>query len=148
MVDQDILQRFGEVWPRHVSALMQFLLECRRHFDGDLDMFLLMVIIGDRTFSTRHVRPDLDYLQWNTMGVADVPPEDINIQSIAEFSAIPRETVRRKLKELAARGWVRRDERGYFAATSKAKQDLEPLTLTSLKYLSVMKAVLNESLKA
>ncbi len=66
----------------------------------------------------------------------------INLQSVADFSGIPRETVRRKLQDLMALGWVERDERGNFIATSKVAADLAPLTEISVSYLAKMKAIL------
>lgn len=144
MIDNEILENFGRVWPRHVARLTQFLIECRQHFDGDLDLFLILCVIGDRTFAERHVPPDMNFASWNSTKVKDVRSEDINVQSIANFSGLPRETVRRKLSALLEKGWVVRDEKGYIRATEKAKRDLEPLTRTSLVYLSAMRAILTK----
>ena len=77
------------------------------------------------------------------LGRINVPKEPINLQSIADFSGIPRETVRRKLQDLMALGWVERDERGNFAVTPKAAADLAPLTEIAIKYLARMKAFLS-----
>lgn len=143
MINEDIRKSFGFIWPRHVSSLTQFLIESRRHFDGDLDLFLVLSVIGDRTFSARRVSADLDYDTWNAAR-QNFPPEDINAQSVSDFSGIPRETVRRKLNVLVDKGWVTRDDRGFIVATERAKQDLAPLTMSSLVYLSRMKKVFNE----
>ena len=145
MVDERILRDFGVIWPRHVSSLTQFLIDSRRHFDGDLDLFLVLCIIGDRTFSARHVPPGIDFESWTSAQVLGVRSEEINVQSISDFSSIPRETVRRKLNTLLEKGWVTRDERGYITATIKAKTDLAPLTHSSLVYLTKMKAVLSDT---
>jgi hypothetical protein len=142
VIDEKILKDFGVIWPRHVASLTQFLIECRLHFDGDLDLFLVLCIIGDRTFSARHAPSGMDFENWNKTRVETVRSEDINVQSISDFSSIPRETVRRKLNVLVEKGWVIRDERGFITATTKAKTDLAPLTQTSLVYLTKMKAVL------
>ena len=123
-------------------SLTEFLIAARNHFDGDIELFLVMCVIGERTFSHRHLRPDLSYDKWRSQKVSDIPPEDINIQSVADFSGIPRETVRRKVRILMEKGWVERDERGLIRSTSKAKVELEPLTVASLHYLSEMKATL------
>lgn len=141
-MDDDLLAEFGRIWPRHVSSLMKFLIECRRHFDGDMDLFLVLCVIGDRTFSERDVPEGMDYTAWNAATSDDLRSGEINVQSIANYSGIPRETVRRKLGVLIDKGWVVRDERGYITATDKAKRDLEPLTLYSLTYLSRMKSLL------
>lgn len=144
MIDEQLTQNFGRIWPQHVAALTQFLLDCRRNFDGDIDLFLVLCIIGDRTFSARHAPTDMNFEEWNVTPVKDIRPEEVNVQSLSDFSSIPRETVRRKLNILVEKGWVARDERGYMTATEKAKQDLAPLTMASLVYLTRMKRTLGE----
>ena len=141
MIDDELLRDFGRIWPVHVSALTEFLTACRQSFDGDIDLFLVLCIIGDRTFSQRHAPAGLSYDAWNSLKVGEVKSEDINIQSIAESSGIPRETVRRKVNALLEKGWITRDAAGAIMATEKAKRDLEPLTVSSLAYLSRMKAL-------
>ena len=42
MIDEEILRDFEMIWPRHVSSLTQFLIDCRKHFDGDTDLFLVL----------------------------------------------------------------------------------------------------------
>jgi DeoR/GlpR family transcriptional regulator of sugar metabolism len=61
---------------------------------------------------------------------------------MAHYSGFPRETVRRKINILVQKGWVTRDEGGAITATQRAKEELAPLTLTSLVYLTRMKATL------
>lgn len=134
----EVQTNFGVVWPAYVGSLTQFLIDCRRTFDGDLDLFLVLAIIGDRSFSSRHAPGDVAFAEWQESRVALAPNEDINVQCIADYSGIPRETVRRKLKDLMERGWVDRDENGFCFATLKSKDDLEPLTLTSLRYIERM----------
>ena len=46
MIDQTLTKDFGRIWPQHVAALTQFLIDCRRHFDGDVDLFLVMCVIN------------------------------------------------------------------------------------------------------
>lgn len=87
----------------------------------------------------------MNFETWNATSVEDVRSVEINIQSISDFSGIPRETVRRKLAALVDRQWVIRDERGSITATDKAKDDLEALTMSSLTYLSRMKVILSGS---
>lgn len=144
MIDKDILENFGRIWPRHVLNLTHFLIACRKSFDGDIDLFLVLCVIGERSFSHAKVRADLKYEEWASQEKIVVEPEDINVQSIADFSGIPRETVRRKLRILIAKGWVERDDHGYVHATLKARTELEPLTRASLQYLSQMKTLLKD----
>lgn len=140
MIDPFILENFGHIWTRHVLALTRFLIACRQNFDGDIDLFLVLCVIGERTFSQNNLREGMSFEQWNSPALKAIDAENINIQSIADFSGIPRETVRRKLAILLEKGWVSRDESGFVRATEKARHDLEPLTMTSIQYLSQMKS--------
>ena len=142
MIDEEIKRNFGRIWPQHVPSLVQFLIDCRKSFDGDLDLFLVLAAIGDRSFNARHVPPDLDFETWSARETPDLRSEEINVLSLAHYTGIPRETVRRKLSILVEKGWVLRDERGSITATQKAKEDLAPLTMGSMVYLSRMKATL------
>ena len=137
-------QNFGRIWPRHVATLTRFLIECRRHFDGDLDLFLVLAVIGDRTFSANNAPNDLTYDQFATSGAGLVEAERINQQSIADFSGIPRETVRRKIAQLLDKGWIERMPNGSYMATPKARVELAPLTETSLRYLVSMSKAMND----
>lgn len=137
-IERKIRKKFGTIWPVHVKSLTQFLINCRSAFDGDIDMFLVLAVIGDRTFSERKADPDLSYEQWQAGKGPKTTPEDINVRSIAAFSGIPRETVRRKLKVLLERGWIDRTPEGHLRATRNAAIELEPMTLVSIQYLVQM----------
>jgi DNA-binding IclR family transcriptional regulator len=69
----------------------------------------------------------------------------INLQSIADCSGIPRETVRRKVQALQRAGWVRKRDDGYLIATGQAAVDLAPATEASLKYLVAIGAACAEA---
>lgn len=140
MVDKVVRENFGHIWSRHVLALTHFLIACRKSFEGDIDLFLVLCVVGERTFSQSNVREAMSYEEWASTGGKGVVPENINVQSISDFSGIPRETVRRKFSILLEKGWVTRDENGFICATRKAQEELEPLTLASMQYLSKMKA--------
>ncbi len=145
-MDVKIMAAFGRIWPAHVSSLADFLIACRTSFNGDLDMFLVMTVIGDRTFSQRHVDPDLDYETFRSGVGPSTTSLDINLRSIADFSGIPRETVRRKINQLVKLGWVVKQPNGSLLATSKARDDLEPLTRASIQYISRMQKLFSETL--
>ena len=133
-----IKDNFGLVWPRHVTNITRLLIIAREAFGGDLDLFLILAIIGDRSFSARKVDPRLSLDSWQANDRPLVAPEDINIRSIAHFSGIPRETVRRKLDVLVEKGWVSRNRKKMLVATPKARRELEPLTQGALLYLEEM----------
>jgi len=121
-----------------VKNITRLLITARRTFGGDLDLFLILAIIGDRSFSARKADPRLSFDSWQAHDRPLVAPEDINIRSIAHFSGIPRETVRRKLDILIERGWVSRSKNKTLVATAKARRELEPLTQGALVYLEEM----------
>jgi hypothetical protein len=147
-MDDKIKAAFGKVWPAHVSNLTKFLINCRKAFGGDIDMFLVLAVIGDRTFSQRHADQALDYEAFMGRRGEQTPSIDINLRSIADFSGIPRETARRKINQLLKLGWVAKQQDGSLLATSKAKTDLEPLTLASIQYISGMMQLFAETFDA
>ena len=143
---EDALRRnFGRLHARHVAALTRHLIECRRVCDGDLDLFLVLTIIGERTFTARNAPEAMSHEEFLRGTVRDLEPAAINLQSIADYSGIPRETVRRKIEILIDKGWVERDERRFVTATDKAKDNLCGLTESTLRYLRDLEAALDES---
>ncbi|MBS0254439.1 MAG: helix-turn-helix domain-containing protein [Proteobacteria bacterium] len=142
MSEAELRRNFGQVHALHVAALTRHLVACRRACDGDLDLFLVLTIIGERSFTPRNAPSGMSLDDFAQRPVSTVRPEAINLQSIADYSGIPRESVRRKLAALVERGWVQRDARGYYAATDGAKDNLSDLTNSSLRYLRDMAAAL------
>jgi CRP-like cAMP-binding protein len=92
---RDLLDdRYDEIAAPLISRLVAFLSLGRRTF-GDLDRLLILYVICERS------RPD-------AAGRRPARPWT-NIRSIAESTGLPRETVRRKVAQLAAEGLVSRD---------------------------------------
>lgn len=135
---------FGAIWPVHLSGFTQLLIKLRRRFDGDLDLMLVLAVIAART------RPDRWSPEPITYRAMTVPRSDsegqwpINVQSLADYSGIPRETVRRKVIALIEKGWIERDAQGQLSIARAAAADLEQSTLDSMGYLaSIAAAVLS-----
>jgi CRP-like cAMP-binding protein len=126
---------FGRPHAQHVAALTRHLVECRQAFGGDLDLFLVMTIIGERTFPAKSAPEDMSKAEFLHGHVGDTEHAAINQQSIADYSGIPRETVRRKIETLIEKGWVLRDEHKHLTATDKANADLHRLTESTVRYL-------------
>lgn len=145
MDENEVKAVFGKVWPIHVHNLTRFLIECRRSFDGDLDLFLVLAVIGERTYSQQHADPTMTYDEFRAGHAATTRTRDINLRSISAFSGIPRETVRRKIAELTERGWISRNDEGSIVATHKASTDLQPLTLKSITYIAQMLTLLKNA---
>ena len=140
MASERLERNFGKVHARHSAAFVRHLVECRRACDGDLDLFLVLAIIGERTFNPQHAPDSMTRQEFLEGSVGAVEPIAINLQSIADYSGIPRETVRRKIEQLIAKGWVQRDPRRFVTATDQANDELRGLTASSLRYLSEMEA--------
>lgn len=136
MSSERIRENFGRIWPVHVANFVELLISCRRAV-GDLDLLLVLAVIGDRNMSERRtdgIRSHRElFLEWT----GRPEPEHINTQSIADFTGIPRETVRRKINELVARGWVEKTK-GLLVITRKCADDLAPTTERGIAYLSTM----------
>jgi hypothetical protein len=90
-----------------VAPLVGLLALARQVCHGDLDKLLIVLLIALRSAEHRDV-PDLD-IEDILAGRVAVPSLHTNVRSIADSTGIPRETVRRKVAELVAFGWVARD---------------------------------------
>ncbi len=153
---EKVTNHFGHIFPTHVEALCELLIVLRQQFFGDLDLMLILAIIGSRALPARQTS-NMTYAEFisdNNKKRADQP---INIQSIAECSGIPRETVRRKVNKLEDLGFIERDSNGMLKVrkvnkledlgfierdsngmlkvTDKAIHQLKPATEASLHYL-------------
>jgi len=133
---EDVIRHFGRIWPVHVEHFTRLLIELRRQFDGDLDLMLVLAVIGLRTLPGHRVE-GLSYHEFRD-GKSLKTPGPINVQSISDSSGIPRETVRRKVQRLEAEGWIERKDSGYITASPKARDDLSPATEATLRYLATV----------
>jgi DNA-binding MarR family transcriptional regulator len=101
-----LAQKFAEDYPSYQYAFVEFLVahltDIAKAFDGDLQQALILAVIGQVRLRARR--------QAEVSGDALPPPEDLSITAsrLADVTGIPRETVRRKLKLLEARGWIAR----------------------------------------
>jgi DNA-binding MarR family transcriptional regulator len=138
--ESSVQRNYGRLHARHVEALTRHLIACRHVCDGDLDLFLVLTIIGERTFTARNAPEGMSHAEFLQGTVADLQPAAINLQSIADYSGIPRETVRRKVETLIGKGWVRRDSRRFVTVTDKAKDNLGVLTESGVRYLREMES--------
>ncbi|MEZ5925747.1 MAG: helix-turn-helix domain-containing protein [Hyphomicrobiaceae bacterium] len=101
-------------------------------------MLLLLAVIGERRLSRRASPDALTYEETGQTPVREEETAAINASSIAEYTGIPRETVRRKVNELIHKGWVSRDDNGDLVPTEKAAHDLAGSTDATLDYLGTI----------
>lgn len=137
---------FNTIWPDHVEGFTRLIMQLRTHFGGDLDLMLVMAVIGGRTHAGNWVG-ELKTMDHLTRNDAQKPATAINLQSVSDYTGMPRETVRRKLAILLARGWITKNKKGHFTATSKAAKDLEGATGDSIEYLALLHAAFAQSAK-
>lgn len=135
-----IRQHFRSIWPVHLAAFTRLLIQLREHFDGDLDLMLVLAVIGDRTRPENWTPELMTYRQLTRREGEAHLQYPINIQSVAAYSGIPRETVRRKIAILEARGWIVRDRNGRLAVARNAAPDLEAATSGTIDYLAALSA--------
>ena len=90
-----------------VGPLVDLLVIARPAFGGDLDKLLILLVVALRTAED----PKLDVRVDDVMSgrVQAFPSLRTNVRSIADSTGVPRETVRRKMADLIAAGWIRRD---------------------------------------
>jgi hypothetical protein len=145
-VRQALTQLVAENYPRIATDLLAPILDllrlAREYCDGDVDKFLVIVLVAIRT--TKH--PDFAKLSPQQLISGEVPVFPglgTNARSIAQSLDIPKETIRRKVAELIDAGWLVRDRsRLYF--TAHAYQKLAPVReqierLAVLNYEAVSK---------
>jgi hypothetical protein len=137
--------RFGQIWPVHVEGFTQLLILLRQQFDGDLDMLLVMAVIGEATLPKHLLPVNFSYGELLYGKGQQVDKKDINTQSIADYTGIPRETVRRKLERLADKGWIERNSNGGWTATRKGSQDLKEATEATIDYLAAIGDAIGEA---
>lgn len=129
-----IARHYGDVHPGILRHLLQWTLLMREGFDGDLDLMLVLAVIGDRTIQDGQFR-NLGYHEM--LGTSPIKPRVplTNRKSIADSTGIPRETVRRKVATLLARGWIAEMPDGSLTPTRGASEALGPVTLRSFEIL-------------
>jgi hypothetical protein len=140
--ENDLKTNFRSRWPSHVENFTWFLTQCRRYFNGDMDRLLVFCVISARNLPSKSMLEDGMVENLGPDHSHGVTIKPTNLQSIADCSGLPRETARRKLHDLTALGWIKRDERGNFSTTTKAVADLAALTEMGIEYLARMKDIL------
>jgi hypothetical protein len=113
-----VLDRLDDIYPVYRVALARLLVTLRNEFDGDLDAMLVLLTVSLGTQRENWVEGLLG--QHEQAGAMRVT----NTLSIAQATGIPRETVRRKLDTMEAKGWITRDGAGNWVPTRRAAEDL------------------------
>ena len=99
-----------------IAPLVEVLAAGRAAFGGDLDKLLITFVVALRTAEDKRVI-DLDLEDVLRGEVTTYPSLYTNVRSIADSTGIPKETVRRKVADLVAQGWIQRDGNGLSLTT-------------------------------
>ena len=128
-----------EAFYAHVRAFSKLLIVLRRELDNDLDNGLIMAIVAERYLEAKRANP-LPEARLPAGGPINTPDfkPSVNTYSLSLYSDIPRETVRRKVKELIAMGWLAVDGRGNLTPTDIAAKDLEKATQATHRYMAAV----------
>lgn len=137
-------REFNTLATHLLSPLIDLLITARRHFEGDVDKLLLMLVVGVRTAAD----PKFLCLSESdrSAGETILPGLGTNVRSMAASLGMPRESVRRKVIELLDVGWVAWHDRKLHL-TARAYRELAPirdamkrLALTNFQTLSALAA--------
>lgn len=141
--------RYREYQYRAVQFIIEHLADVSRAFRGDLLASLVLAVIGQVWISALK-GPDGSFTDPDAL-----PPERLGTSAtrIADVTGIPRQTVRRKLELLEARGWiVRNPDSTYRLASSgghtAAKRDLDETDARALKRVARLYAELEKIVQA
>lgn len=94
----------ARVAPDLVEPLARFMTTARKLCRGDFDKVLLMLVVVLRSNSHPGFKLAAESLVGDETGA--LPSFGTNARSLAESTGIPRETVRRKVREMVDDGWV------------------------------------------
>lgn len=119
---------FGAVWPSLNQYFLQLLIVLRSAFGGDLEKALIVGAVVDQAVKQPGFS-DITYAAFLDGELGNALAPATNVQSIADYTGIPRETVRRKVNDMVERGWLIRDvEDGGVRLTAVGVRALDPST--------------------
>ncbi len=127
-----IRENYAELWPPILLPWTKYLIDCRKAFDGDLDKMLILAAIATMSLADAAATgASYDDLK---SGKRKITPRPTNYLSIANFTGIARETVRRKTDDMIANGWITK-EGGGLAISRQASSDFEQLSAEAFDLL-------------
>ncbi|RAK60786.1 hypothetical protein DJ021_13705 [Phenylobacterium hankyongense] len=120
-----VAERYPCIAKDLLKPLLELLTVSRQVCGGDIDKFLILLVVGVRT-AEHPVFASLSASQLARGDIPVLPSLGTNARSIADSMGIPKETIRRKVGELIEAGWlVRRDND--LLLTGHAFEQLSPV---------------------
>jgi hypothetical protein len=123
--------RFQGIW---VEEHLRFMKALRAYFGNDLDKVMIMAAIGQQQLRDPAL-PSRAYAPDREGKLLGDPARFTNVDRLAAATGIPRESVRRKVKELIAAGWVERIGTRALAVCPRAAVDMQPATQSEFDML-------------
>lgn len=128
---------FDDKYDQHMVAativLTDFFMDYLRllyaAFDGDITEAIVLGEIGQANTAKYVNQHERDALPLETVDREDFLPgtlKGVNSFSAATASGVPRETARRKINALLAKGWLEKDADGRLTATMAAREHFAP----------------------
>lgn len=109
---QSLVDAIAKGSPAHTQALLGPLAEllsvAREAFGGDLDKYLILIVITIRAANHPQFLETVAAARAAGHDLPVFPSLGINIQSVADSVGAPKETVRRKVAEMVDAGWIER----------------------------------------
>jgi hypothetical protein len=120
-----------------VEGHLRLLAQLRQVVGNDLDKILILAVIGQRMLGDPLFRGQ-HYDPGGGTTSAINRQRLTNIGSVAAATGIPRESVRRKVNELAKADWVVRDPGGQLSVGGRAAVELNGTTQTTIDLLDAL----------
>lgn len=118
-----------------IDFLAEHLADVSQSFDGDMQMVVLLSIIGQTHLGSAVVAAEAG------RSLQDLPNERRGITTLrlSDASGIPRETVRRKLNQMERNGWLVR-ERNFWLLTMNGEEAVARKDLSDLDSRTIRRA--------
>ena len=115
----------------------EHLIRVYKAFDGDLTAAIVLGTIGQYNYRRYYDEIGKDAPEgWHSLIARGAHLEyarPCNAMSVSQSTGIPRETVRRKIRQLIARGWLRRDGPDELFVTSEPSRHFAEFDLDTLE---------------
>ena len=131
-----------------IAPLVDLLSLARSVFGGDLDKLLIVMVVALRTAEDPKIA-HISFEEALSGRLESYPSLKTNVRSIADSTGVPRETVRRKVSDLVAAGWIRRegDDLSYTPEGSRALGPVREAIIDAAVRLNAAVTALQERIR-
>lgn len=138
-----VAENYSAISQGLLAPLLDVLGLSRQACGGDMDKFLIMMVVAIRTTAHKDFT-SYTHDQLLSGEVPIFPSLGLNIASIAGSIGAPKETIRRKVAELVEAGWIAR-QRNNLYFTARAYRDFMPVRESigtlAVRYYGIVEAL-------